>query len=123
EAKKIAEYIKNVLKATELNNGFGHCEVFLTPEPYLIEVNPRIAGASGMVNRLTSACIGENQITLMAQSINDPAGFLKRCEEPPLPLKRYGRMLQLQNWTPKVIGKLNMDTLKKFPSYLDSMQL
>lgn len=50
--EKISHYINHVLTALELSNGFAHSEIFIKSDgsPVLIEVNPRISGAQGLVN-------------------------------------------------------------------------
>jgi len=50
----LADYVRAVLDSVGLTNGFAHTEVFVKDdgEPVLIEVNPRISGGSGWVNRL-----------------------------------------------------------------------
>ncbi|MDE4957202.1 argininosuccinate lyase, partial [Francisella tularensis subsp. holarctica] len=53
---KVTEYDKIVLTKLAIRNGFAHTEIFLTAEnhPVLIEVHPRISGASGALKTLAS---------------------------------------------------------------------
>jgi len=55
--KKLANYVGAILDSVGLANGFAHTEVFIKDddEPVLIEINPRISGASGWHNRLAAA--------------------------------------------------------------------
>jgi len=68
---KVNSYINEVLTATGFNNGFAHTELFLTKDNVvkLIEINPRISGASGLAHRLARLNGLPSQIDLMAQYV------------------------------------------------------
>jgi biotin carboxylase len=53
---RVAEYVRGVLDAIGLDNGFAHTELFVGPDgqPLLIEVNPRVSGGSGTPNQATA---------------------------------------------------------------------
>lgn len=54
---KLTNYVRGVLDSIGLVNGFAHTEIFLKAdgEPVLVEVNPRISGAAGWINKLAAA--------------------------------------------------------------------
>ncbi|APD50112.1 ATP-grasp domain-containing protein [Francisella hispaniensis] len=67
----ITQYIKPVLSALGLENGFSHSELFLTADnkPVLIELNPRVSGATGAAN-ITAAFTGnKTQLDIFAEKI------------------------------------------------------
>lgn len=67
----IHDYISNALDAIEFNNGFAHSEIFLTTnlQPILIEVNPRISGASGTILAMQNIAGNQNQIDVFLNQI------------------------------------------------------
>lgn len=67
----ITQYIKPVLTALGLENGFSHSELFLTADnkPILVELNRRVSGATGAAN-ITAAFAGNNtQLDIFAEKI------------------------------------------------------
>ncbi|MCC2644557.1 MAG: hypothetical protein K0R94_335 [Burkholderiales bacterium] len=67
--QKISDYIFQILDTAQLYNGFAHTEIFLTPrgELKLIEINPRIAGTSGMTNTIAKLSGRTSQIDLLLE--------------------------------------------------------
>lgn len=111
------EYVKKCLTAVGLENGFGHTEVMMTDKgPYLIEVNPRISGACGYVNKLFQACGYYAQIDLLIASCQGIP-----VSEPQNPL--YGRRVCLQNYEERVISDLNLPLLDSLPSFVETTML
>ncbi len=84
DAKTIINYIKEILTAINFDYGPSHVEVFLTSEgPRLVEVNPRISGASGFHNKMCKLVTGRDQADLLAD------------------LYAYGE-LEIEKYTPKI---------------------
>ncbi|MHC0449482.1 MAG: hypothetical protein ACRY3E_05305, partial [Candidatus Lariskella arthropodorum] len=61
---KSFSYIKKVLDAIEFRNGMAHSEVMLTPEPKLIEVNPRVSGSQGAINKQAQRMYSKDQVSI-----------------------------------------------------------
>lgn len=94
-----------------MNNGFGHTELMATPEgPRLIEVNPRISGANGFINKLFRACGYPAQVDLLIAS-------LENTITPTTDTTLAGRRVCLQNYRDHTIGHLNIELLKQLPSF------
>lgn len=70
---KVLEFTSNILNDIGYKNGFSHTELFLTRDGdlYLIEMNPRISGASGTINIMASISFGRDQVDLLADCLND----------------------------------------------------
>lgn len=123
EATICIDYVLKVLDALELHHGLAHTELFLTEKgPFLVEINPRISGAYGYPNKLAAYILERDQATWVVKSIVNTQQFLK---EPMLPQVRKGdgRIVCLQNWIPKKFNGLNIEKLKSFPSYHESIAL
>jgi biotin carboxylase len=119
EYKLATDYAAQVLTAVGLLNGFGHTEIFLTPQgPRLIEVNPRIAGASGLPHKLTQALFKTNQIAALSFFLKHKQLDIKNY----LP-QGYGRFLLIQNWQPRVIGNVDIAKLQNLSSYKEILVL
>ncbi|APC94800.1 ATP-grasp domain-containing protein [Francisella tularensis] len=106
---KVTEYAKIVLTKLGIRNGFAHTEIFLTAEnsPVLIEVNPRISGASGALNTLASYSGLNTQIEIFAQKI-----FNKEIAKKE---KTFSKVLCLYNFANKPLPDLSSLKLK-YPS-------
>lgn len=119
EAKICFEYVSKVLKVLQLNNGFGHTEIMLTKNgPYLIELNPRIAGAHGANSKLIQACGLPSQTDLLIASCNK--------EAMPIAYERkaaYGRKVLLQNFDEKILKPLNLTKLTTLDSFVEAWLL
>ncbi|QXF52583.1 ATP-grasp domain-containing protein [Francisella tularensis] len=98
---KVTEYAKIVLTKLAIRNGFAHTEIFLTAEnnPVLIEVNPRISGASGALNTLASYSGLDTQIEIFAQKI-----FNKEIAKKE---KTFSKVLCLYNFANKPLPDLS----------------
>lgn len=65
EHKKMFNFICNVLDALDVAHGFSHLEFIQTDKNlYLIELNPRVSGLSGGINRMTKAKYNRDQIDI-----------------------------------------------------------
>lgn len=106
---KVTEYAKVVLTKLGVRNGFAHTEIFLTAEnnPVLIEVNPRISGASGALNTLASYSGLDTQIEIFAQKI-----FNKELAKKE---KSFSKAICLYNFSNKPLPDLSLLKLK-YPS-------
>lgn len=117
EAVACIQYVKQTLSAVGLNNGLAHTEVMLTKNgPYLIEVNPRISGASGFNNKLFAACGYPTQIDLLIAS----------CQASAMPQIKdtcYGRKVYLYNFKEQAIGELNLALLQELASFQEGIMI
>lgn len=66
------EFAKGVLNACEYHNGFSHIELFYTSHGdfKLIELNPRISGASGLPNMMADIVGLKSQDSLLAEFLH-----------------------------------------------------
>ena len=110
------EYIKQILDATELRNGFAHTELFLLPnnELKLIEINPRVSGASGMVNKMTMLNNGRGQVSLL---MNNVFGHDLSTGD-----GKYSRCVIISNLSGKPLYNLK-ENLKKYSTVFEVLQL
>jgi len=76
---KSFEYTKRVLDAIDYKNGFAHTELILSPEPKLIEVNPRTSGVFGAFNNDTSALGYIHQASKYCQLLLDKELASPQC--------------------------------------------
>lgn len=69
--ESIENYIKKVLDAIEYKNGFAHTELFILQngDIKLVEVNPRVSGASGMINVLQRLHNNQDVCSIFAEKI------------------------------------------------------
>jgi biotin carboxylase len=76
-ARAAGDYMCRVLSAVGLTFGPAHSEVIRTADGFvLIEVNPRLAG---MIDPAASdRATGQNQVSLTAELLAEPAGFAER---------------------------------------------
>jgi biotin carboxylase len=115
EAQQCIDYVKQVLSAVGLKYGLAHTEVFLTKNgPYLVEVNPRVSGAFNLPNKMAKYIYGRDQADVLSESILAPKKFLPNDE---LHMNGRGRVVFVQNWQPKLMGKFAGDRLSMLPSY------
>jgi len=109
----ISEYIIKVLDTTELNNGFAHTELFVTQAQklYLVEINPRISGASGFLNLIAKQCGGNDQVDLLKNAVNN-------LPITPYPQNKNGMIVFIYNFNPKrIYNGLQLDLITSLPSY------
>ena len=117
ELRKLVEtYIKQVLDATEYKNGFTHTELFLLPnnELKLIEINPRVSGASGLINKMTRLDSGRGQVSLLMNHILG--------HELPTGDGNYSRCVTLSNLSGKPLYNLKKN-LQKYNTVFEVLQL
>lgn len=75
----LANYVKKALDAVGLMNGPAHSEVKLTPTgPKLIEINPRLAGATDF--SAVHDVLGHSQISLAVAAVLSPEYFLEQIK-------------------------------------------
>lgn len=116
EARACIHYVTQALTAIGMCNGLTHTELFITSQgPALIEVNPRVSGAYGIMNKMAKLAYDTNQIEFFAQALSGVPKVYP-CRENHSP-NGYTLDLLLQNWTSRKIGKLNIEALQKFASY------
>lgn len=117
EAQQSMQYVKHVLTAVGLKNGFGHTELMLTEKgPYLIEINPRVSGAYGFHQKLFQSCGFNTQIDYLIAS----------CQSENMPESnntRYGRNVYLYNFKERAINELNMMLLQSLPSFKEAIMI
>lgn len=65
-----ANYAKTVLDCLGMKKGFAHTEIMLRHgKPYLIELNPRLSGSYGAVNKLARQMTDIDQVELFLQTL------------------------------------------------------
>lgn len=116
--KICSEYVLKVIAAIGLKNGFGHTELILTDSgPALIEVNPRISGGFGFINKLAEGTLNKSQPDLLIDNI------LSIPYAPITHLINYGRVVCMQNWQAQNLHELNTEMLGQLSSYKDSQMI
>jgi predicted ATP-grasp superfamily ATP-dependent carboligase len=121
EGQACINYVLSVLEATGMRHGLAHTEIFLTPTgPCLIEINPRISGVLGLMNKLAKRAYGMSQAELFAKLLKNPKtkGPLHDVKKP-----HYGVAISLQNWTPRKIGTLDVAKLEQLHSFYYAQQM
>jgi biotin carboxylase len=108
--KRIEAYMVRVFHATDFFNGFAHSEIFLTKnnDIKLIEINPRISGGNGIINKLSILSHKLSQVDLLLKyrfGIEPPRHeepvrlcrslFLFNCSGRPL----HNLKAKLQHWS------------------------
>lgn len=106
------KYATEVLDAAEFYNGYAHLEIMKTKAGLrLIEINPRLPGAHGLVFEVQERVSGVNPIDFL---ITHFAGL-------PLPKrknKKYARLCTVKEWSShSTVRKINENLLKELPSY------
>lgn len=114
----ISNYIFNVLDVLEYKNGFAHTEVFITPngEIKLIEVNPRVSGASGYVNKLAKLNNLPDQIDLLMEHIF----HIKYTQN--IPSNKVYRRVTLFNLSGNALYNLQQN-LSKYETFFEVFQI
>ena len=120
EFKICSDFVKKVLKSIDLKNGFAHTELFLTETgPKLIEVNPRISGAAGFINKMTQECLDLSQPKALADFLID-----NQLSQSPLKHKKYGRIAIVNNWKKQYkIQELKVEKFSQLSSYCEHLVL
>lgn len=117
EYKVCVKYVEQVLTAVGFKNGLAHTEIMLTKNgPFLLEVNPRISGASGTNIELFQLCGYPTQVDFL---IADCLGQVFPAPKQLL----YGRKLCLQNYKKRIISDLNWALLETLPSFKKAYML
>ncbi len=112
------DYIFGVLDAVGVENGFAHSELMLTQKgPCLIEVNSRIAGASGFTNKMAEKAFHTSQPLLLAQLIT------KGTAQQNIQLQQPTLLALLHNWQPRQIAALNTALLATLDSFVEALPL
>jgi len=104
----LLKHAQEVLSVLGLNNGFFHSDFTLTPEgPVLVDLNPRIAGGGGIVDKMITASQG---LGVIDSFINTAYG-----EQHPFPQqKTHVRLLAIYGLSEK-----EFDEVTKYQSYFD----
>ena len=112
----VNEYITETLDALEFNNGFAHTEMFLLSDNTLklIEVNPRVSGAGGVINKMSLLSSGTDQISLLMKYVFN--------HKLPHGDNKYSRCLMLYNLSTKPLRNLQ-NNLKQYSSVYEVLQL
>ncbi|WP_273795026.1 ATP-grasp domain-containing protein [Brucella intermedia] len=92
-----ANYVRGLLDAIGLMNGFAHTELFLEPDGTirLIELNNRISGGHGAVNKITTLCGLTSQVDALCQFLRSGVVHTR----PPHVRKGHARNLVLFGFT------------------------
>jgi len=112
-------FVKQALTAVGLKFGFAHTEIFVTGEgkPFLVEVNPRVSGAYGNLNKIAKFAYGIDQADAFVESIMRPEVFLKNVDHVIDEPKYYSRNIFVQCWQEKIMKEFNREILNSLPSF------
>lgn len=71
--QEAVQYTKSCLDVINLRNGFAHTELFRLADGSfrLIEINPRISGGKGIINKIATACKLKNQVDIFNDVISN----------------------------------------------------
>lgn len=114
---EVTDYVLKVLDIIGLRNGLAHTEVFVTADgPLLLEVNPRIAGASGFLNRISKLVYGWSQPDLLIDVL---AGADRTTLDHGG--ESHGMLVYLNSWEKDhTITELNVAKLATLSSFKDA---
>lgn len=106
--KLISDYVKQVLDATEFRNGFAHIECFYNHNnTVLIEINPRVSGAKGMVHMVAKHFGQQTQLEIMFNKVFNLV--IDNTNS-----KKFARSLVLYNGGANIMPDLNSLSLEKY---------
>lgn len=117
--ENVTSYVKNVLNATEYQNGLAHIELFILPsgEIKLIEINARVSGGSGIVNKMSLLNGGIDQVGLLAKHVFNYNLITSNIKQ-----FKYIRHVLLYNFSKKPLYNLN-GNLSKYKTFCEVLQL
>jgi biotin carboxylase len=113
---QLVDYILQVLKALDIQNGPGHAEIMLTENgPILVEIGARLGGHLDVV--ACQRCFGYSHIELTVDSYTNPALFKQKTQAPYV-LKEYCNILYLISSQEGIVESVPiLDLIKSLPSY------
>ncbi len=90
--QNVVEFAIKCLKACLVENGFSHMEIFLLADGSfrLIELNPRISGGAGCLNKLTRYLGGRAQDQLLVKHL-----FNEKITDLSMPVSMFGKVVFL----------------------------
>src|SRR6185437_1735689 len=114
--QKITKIINQVLDVTGYKNGFAHTEFFLlnNGDIKLIEINPRISGALGIIDKIAFLNSGKGVVSLLMHYIFGYKLFKGD--------NKHYRCLHLYNMSGKSLHNLE-EHLKKYRTVVEVIQL
>ncbi|MEN9391404.1 MAG: hypothetical protein RL017_702 [Pseudomonadota bacterium] len=108
----IENYINQLLTALDVITGFSHIEIIYAQQQfYLIEINPRLSGMSGYINKMA----------YLVNNIDQPRGLLQllKYATPTNSLKfKYARTYCLQNFG-FAYTQVNEECIKQLNTFYD----
>lgn len=94
-ARTLAEYCKAVLSNLDVSTGMMHLECMITSAgPRLIELNPRVSGAHGILNYCSEILNGLDQANVLISHFEGENVARKQISHP----EKYGAIFYLQNF-------------------------
>jgi predicted ATP-grasp superfamily ATP-dependent carboligase len=110
------EYMLKVLKVLKFEHGFAHTEFMISTnnQCYLMELNPRLSGLGGEINRFCKLLNGYDQSDIYIDLIKN--NQIKKYEEWFKTNKLKGRIIFLFSWKTLIFYKFNHDVIKKLQS-------
>jgi predicted ATP-grasp superfamily ATP-dependent carboligase len=110
--KQLFHYCSKVLHNLDVRYGMMHLECMMTKNgPFLIELNPRVSGVSGILNYFAEAMTGRDQASLLINLLQF------QSEQPTMNAQsKHGVVFYLQNFGFQY-KKVNEDLFKSVPSY------
>lgn len=107
--KLLQDHAEKVLDIVGLRTGFAHPEFFLTKDgPVLIDLNPRWAGAEGIVYKMIEASLGIDPIKLLIDALNG-----KDLPDKPQALEKHAFLAFVRTQ-----DLLPIETFKGYSSYV-----
>jgi len=119
--QELMNYQVKVLDALGILNGAGHGEVMYTPTgPCLVEVGARAHGGEGGFAALANACLGYNQVKVIADVYLDPEAFYQIPDVPILKVS-FGIQVYLVSYVEGILKDLpRLEDVKRLDSYFKS---
>lgn len=115
EAGTSMDYADRVLTALGMRNGLANTDATLLDNTlYLLEINCRMTGCSGMVAELERRVVGYDQGALLARCA---AGTLGEVPARPAAHDGSGKAVFLQNLCRKTTPRIREERLRALPSY------
>lgn len=107
------DYTLKVLDVLKVKHGFAHIEFIVTDanQPYLIELNPRLSGLGGEINRLSRLIFGYDQTDVYIRLIQQD-----KLPESKTPKNIAGRIVFLFSWENTTFTGFNSDLLQQLKS-------
>ncbi len=115
--KVLFDYTALVLDALGIQHGAAHLEIMLTQNgPVLIEIGARLAG--GVDPSALTAALGYNPVSMLAESMMNPQGFINMTKQPRLEaLNQLYMVYLISDKTGKVNTPFDTNVFEQLPGF------